>query len=224
MGYFTDERSLLGAGTPEDLALYHEGRGPLTSNIAEGGVFLSTRGDECVPDCHFEMAPAMYFDEGLSAPFDHALTLTTTILKPTSRGRVALRSARPDAKPRIYHNFLATDHDRATMIAGVQLAMTLFAQPILSKVRLAAFSVPATAALADVVTFIEQQTGTNYHPTSTCAIGRVVDSDLRVFGTEGLRVADASVMPSIVRGNTNAAVIAIAEKAADILLGKESVD
>ena len=61
--------------------------------------------------------------------------------------------------------------------------------------------------------------GTNYHPTSTCAIGRVVDSDLRVFGTGGLRVVDASVMPSVVHGNTNAAVIAIAEKAADILLG-----
>ena len=222
MSYLTDERSLFGAGSPEDVALYQEGRGPLTSNVAEGGVFLSTRGDESVPDCQFEMAPAMYFDEGLSAPFDHALTMTTTILKPTSRGSVALRSARPDAKPRIYHNYLATDHDRATMIASVRLAMDLFAQPNLSKVRRAPFSVPASDAEADIVAFIEQRTGTNYHPTCTCAIGRVVDSDLRVFGTEGLRVADASVMPSIVRGNTNAAVIAIAEKAADILLGNES--
>ena len=66
-------------------------------------------------------------------------------------------------------------------------------------------------AEADIVAFIEQRTGTNYHPTSTCAIGRVVDSNLRVFGTEGLRIADASVMPSIVRGNTNAAVIANGE-------------
>jgi choline dehydrogenase-like flavoprotein len=66
--------------------------------------------------------------------------------------------------------------------------------------------------------------GTDYHPTCTCAIGRVVDPQLRVFGTEGLRVADASVMPSVVRGNTNAAVIAIAEKAADILLGNEPAE
>jgi choline dehydrogenase len=66
--------------------------------------------------------------------------------------------------------------------------------------------------------------GTNYHPTCTCGIGRVVDSDLRVFGTEGLRVVDASVMPSIVRGNTNAAVIAIAEKATDMLLGNRPAD
>jgi choline dehydrogenase len=221
MSYLTDERSLFGAGSPEDVALYQEGRGPLASNVAEGGVFLSTCGDERVPDCQFEMAPAMYFDEGLSAPVDHAVTMTTTVLKPTSRGSVALRSARPDAKPRISHNFLATDHDRATMIASVRLAMDLFAQPNLSNVRRAPFSVPASDAEADIVAFIEQRTGTNYHPTCTCAIGRVVDADLRVFGTEGLRVADASVMPSIVRGNTNAAVIAIAEKAADILIGNE---
>jgi choline dehydrogenase-like flavoprotein len=106
------------------------------------------------------------------------------------------------------------------MIAGVRLAMDLLAQPNLSKVRRAPFSVPASASEADIVRFIEQWTCTDYHPTCTCAIGRVVDPQLRVFGTEGLRVVDASVMPSIIRGNTNAPVIAIAEKAADILLGK----
>jgi choline dehydrogenase len=219
MSYLTDERSLFGAGSPEDVALYKEGHGPLTSNIAEGGMFLSTRGDKSVPDCQFEMAPVMYFNEGLSAPSDHAFSMTTTLLKPTSRGRVVLRSARPDAKPRIYHNYLATAQDRATIIASVRLAMDIFGQSVLSKLQRAPFSVPASDAEADIAAFIEQQMGTNYHPTSTCAIGRVVDSDLRVFGTGGLRVVDASVMPSVVRGNTNAAVIAIAEKAADILLG-----
>jgi choline dehydrogenase-like flavoprotein len=221
MSYLTNERSLFGAGSPEDVALYREHRGPLTSNIGEGGVFLSTCGDEAVPDCEFIMAPVMFFDEALSVPSDHAFTMTTTILKPASRGSVRLRSARPDAKPRIYQNFLTTDHDRATLIASVRLAMDLFAQPNLSKIRRAPFSVPASDKEGDIVAFIEQRTGTNFHPTSTCAIGRVVDSDLRVFGTEGLRVADASVMPSIVRGHTNAPVIAIAEKAADILLGNE---
>ena len=224
MSYLTDERSLFGAGTPEDVALYREGRGPLTSNVAEGGVFLSTCGDGSVPNCLFEMAPAMYFDEGLSAPVDHAFCMTTSPMKPTSRGNVTLRSARPDAKPRIHHNYLATEQDRATMIDSVRLALDLLGQPSLSRVRRAPFSVPASDAEADIVAFIEQRTGTNYHPTSTCGIGRVVDPELRVLGTEGLRVIDASVMPSIVRGNTNASVIAIAEKGADIVLGKRQAE
>jgi choline dehydrogenase-like flavoprotein len=163
----------------------------------------------------------MFFNEGLSAAVDHAFTMTTTLLKPTSRGTIALRSARPDAKPRISHNYVATEHDRATMIASVRLAMDIFRQPVLSMVQRGPFSVPASQAEADILAFIGVQMGTNFHPACTCAIGRVVDPDLRVFGTEGLRVADASVMPSVVRGNTNAAVIAIAEKAADMLIGNK---
>jgi len=197
---------------------------PLTSNVAEGGVFLSTRGDESVPDCQFEMAPVMYFDEGLSAPFDHALTIATTLLKPTSCGRVTLRSARPDAKPRISHNYLTTGHDRTTMIASVRAGDGYLQAARSDEVAACALLHSGIRRGSGVVAFIEQRTGTNYHPTSTCAIGRVVDPDLRVFGTEDLRVVDASVMPSIVRGNTNAAVVAVAEKAADILQGNRPAE
>jgi choline dehydrogenase-like flavoprotein len=222
MSYLTDEKSLFDAGSPEDVALYGEGRGPLTSNIAEGAVFLSTSGNNSVPDIKSEMAPAMYFDEGLSAPVGHAFTITTILLKPTSQGRVALRSARPDAKPRVYNNFLATEQDRTTMIAGIRLAMEVLAQPKLSRLKRSPFSVPSSDAEADILAFIEQRTGTDYHASCTCAIGSVVDPELRVLGVEGLRVADASVMPSIIRGNANASVIAIAEKAADILTGRRT--
>jgi choline dehydrogenase-like flavoprotein len=223
MSYLTDERSLFGAGTAGNAALYRQGRGPLTSNIAEGGVFLSTCGNDSVPDSQFEMAPVLYFDEGLSTPVDDGFTMCTTLLKPTSRGSVTLRSARPDAKPRISHNYLATEEDRATLIASVRRAMEVFRQPGLSKWQRSAFSVPPSDIQADILAFIEQRAGSNYHASCTCAIGRIVDSDLRVFGAEGLRVVDASVMPSIVRGNTNAAVIAIAERAADIVMGNERV-
>lgn len=218
--YLTDERSLFGAGSPEDAAIYQQGRGPLTSNIGEGGVFLSTSGDTRVPDCQLILGAAMFHDEGLSAPFDHAYAATVTALKPTSRGKVSLRSARPDAKPRIHHNYLSTEEDRTSMIGGVRRAVELLGQNNLAGLRRAPFSVPMSDAYDDIAEFIAQHTGSCFHPTSSCAIGRVVDTTLQVLGTEGLRVVDASVMPSVVRGNTNAAVIAIAEKAADLVLGK----
>jgi choline dehydrogenase-like flavoprotein len=151
----------------------------LISNIAEGGVFLSTCGDERTPDCQLEMAPVLYFNERLSAPVDHAFTMTTTLLNPTSRGRVALRSARPDAKPRISHNYLATEHDRATMIASVRLAMDIFRRPVLSKVQRALFSVPVSDAEADIVAFIAGQTGSNY---AHRAPARSVASSTRISG------------------------------------------
>ena len=218
--WFTDEPSLLGAATAENAALLMgEGRGPLSSNLAEAGGFIRTRAELDAPDVQFHAAPAMFFEEGLAQAFDHAYSFGPCVLKPESRGSVTLRSARPDAKPRIQHNYLATASDRASMIEGVRITMHIAEQPAMRAVQRAPHLTPASDSDADIWTFVQRRCHTLYHPTSTCAIGQVVDPALRVMGLEGLRVVDASVMPSVTRGNTNAPTIAIAEKAADLMRG-----
>jgi choline dehydrogenase-like flavoprotein len=218
LSYFTDTPTLLRAGTSEDLRLLQEkGRGPLTSSISEGGGFFRTDSSMRLPDVMFNAGPVMFYEEGLSQPFDDAYVFGPVVLKPTSRGTVKLRSARPDVKPRIFSNYLATEEDRRSMIRGVQLTMDVAQRPALAAVCRGPHLVPASSRDADVWSFIERHAQTFYHPSSTCGIGRVVDPQLRIFGIEGLRVADASVMPSVIRGNTNAPVIAIAERAADLI-------
>jgi choline dehydrogenase-like flavoprotein len=200
--------------------LQEQGRGPLTSNCASVGGFLRTRPDLPAPDIQLHAGPSMYYDEGLSAPFDHAYSLGPCVAKPTSRGKVSLRSARPDAKLRILHNYLATREDRECMLAGMRVTIQIAEQESLRRYRRAPHLVPASDSEADIWEFVKRRCHSLYHPTSTCAIGRVVDSELRVLGVDGLRVVDASVMPSIVRGNTNAPTIMIAEKASDLIRNK----
>jgi len=223
LSYFTDSPTLFRSGTDEDKRLFQEsGRGPLTSNVGEGGGFFRTDSSMELPDICFFAGPVMFYEEGLSQPFDDAYCFGPVVLKPTSRGTVKLRSARPDAKPRILCNYLATDEDRRSMVRGVQLTMDVAQRPALAAVCRAPHLVPASRSDADVWSFIERHAQTFYHPACTCAIGRVVDSQLRVFGIEDLRVVDASVMPSIIRGNTNAPVIAIAERAADLIRSRDA--
>lgn len=214
-----DHESLMTALTPENVELLQtEGRGPLSSNIAEAGGFIRTRPGLDAPDCQFHLAPVLFVEEGLGAATEHGVGFGPGVIKPTSRGAVTLRNASPYAKPRIQHNYLTTEEDRATILAGVKVALEIAQQEALSGIITGPFSAPALDADdAELWAFIEDQTMTIYHPTSTCAIGPVVDARLRVHGVEGLRVVDASVMPSIVRGNTNAAAIMIAEKAADLI-------
>ena len=125
-----------------------------------------------------------------------------------------------ESKPRVLCNFLTTDEDRESVLAGVRIALEIAAQPALQAVERAPFSVPASDSDDDILAWVRRNGQPVYHPTSTCAIGSVVDSELRVFGTEGLRVVDASVMPTITRANTHAPAMMIAEKAADLILGK----
>jgi choline dehydrogenase-like flavoprotein len=222
LSYLTDHETLITAASPESLRLFQEEqRGPLTSNVGEGGGFIATSPGLEAPDIQLTMGAVMFVDEALTAPYDNGFGLGPALLKPTSRGRVTLRSARPDAKPRIFCNMLATPEDRTAMIAGVKASLAIAKQPGLKALQRQVLNVPSSESDEDVWSHIQQHVQVFYHPTSSCSIGPVVDSRLNVQGVEGLRVVDASVMPTIVRGNTNAAVIAIAERAADLIAGRQ---
>ena len=221
LNLLTTGETLLSAMTPDNLALFEEQRrGPLTSNIPEAGAFFRTRPGLDAPDVQFHYAPVMFWDEGLTPPVDHAVTFGPVVIKPSSRGRVMLRAALADAKPRVLHNYLTTDEDRRSMIAGMRIALEIAEQPALKAVERGAWRVPESDSDEDIMEFVRQVAFTVYHPTSSCAIGSVVDPELRVYGFEGLRVVDASVMPTITRGNTNAPTMMIAEKAADLIRGR----
>jgi choline dehydrogenase-like flavoprotein len=218
LNFLTDEPTLFATFTPENVALLeNEGRGPLSSNIPEAGGFFRTRPDLPAPDVQFHLAPSLFFDEGLTAPSDHGYCFGPVIVKPTGRGRVMLRAPLPDSKPRVLCNFLTTEEDRQSMIAGMRLALEIAEQPALKAIERAPFNVPASDSDEDLLDFARRAGQTVYHPTSTCAMGSVVDAELRVLGFEGLRIVDASVMPTITRGNTHAPTLMIAEKAADLI-------
>jgi choline dehydrogenase-like flavoprotein len=222
VNYLTDEPGLFGIFTPENFALLEsEGRGPLTSNYPEGGGFFRTRPELEAPDVEFHFAAAPFFDEGLTPPPDNGYAFGPVIVKPASRGKVMLRTPMADSKPRVLCNFLTTEEDRASMLAGVRIALEIASQPALSAIERETLSAPDSDSDADILDWAVRASQTVYHPTSTCAMGAVVDPELRVYGVEGLRVVDASVMPTITRANTNAATIMIAEKAADLILGRE---
>lgn len=216
----SSQESLMTAMTPENMELFErEGRGPLSSNVGEGGAFVHTRSGLDAPDVQFHFGALMLHEEFLGPLVDHAYCFGPALLKPTSRGYVKLRSPLPHVKPRILNNFLLTEEDRRSMIDGARIAMDVNAQSALQSVCGGEFLVPASDSEADIMDFMQRHVGTVFHPVGTCAMGSVVDPDLRVYGLEGLRVVDASVMPSVPRGNTNAAVIMLAEKAADLIRG-----
>ena len=221
VNYLTDEPTLFGTFTPENFALLEQGKGPLTSNIPEAGGFFRTRPELAAPDIEFHFAPSLFYDEGLTAPHAPGYCFGPVVIKPSSRGRVMLRAPLPDSKPRVLCNFLTTDEDRESVIAGVRLALEIAEQPALKGVVDEPFSVPSSASDEDILEFARGAGQSVYHPTSTCAMGSVVDSELRVLGTQGLRVVDASVMPTITRANTHAPTVMIAEKGADLILSRE---
>lgn len=218
IGYLTDTETLLTAETAANIALLQQdGRGPLTSNVGEAGGFFRSKDGLTAPDCQIHAAPVMFVDEGLGLPTDHGFGFGAAVLKPASRGKVYLRSLLPSAKPHIVHGYFTDPADRETMTRALRVLADIGAQSALASHHRADMRVPASDSDADIWEFIKRECQTLYHPTSTCAIGSVVDPQLRVFGTEALRVVDASVMPTVIRGNTNAPTIMIAERAADLV-------
>jgi choline dehydrogenase len=155
----------------------------------------------------------------------HGLTLSACVLKPRSRGYVAVGSPDPTAKPIIVHNYLDDPDDLRTLVDGVRAVMEIArTEPLAGCISGTVFA-PASDSDADITEHIREYMQTIYHPVGTCRMGSdatsVVDTELRVRGVEGLRVVDASVMPTVPRGNTNAPTIAVAERAADLIRGLE---
>ncbi|RLK09672.1 choline dehydrogenase-like flavoprotein [Micromonospora sp. M71_S20] len=212
--------SLLVAGEERyqrQFAEHHSG--PLSSNGPEAGGFVRSRPGLPAPDLQFVSLPVMYVDGGLGAPSQHALSFGAYVLQPRSRGSVTLASDDPTAKPRITHNYYADEADLRTAVDGVRVALDIARQRALTPYTERPVSVPASDSEADIRDFLRRNTQSSYHAAGSCAMGMVTDAELRVLGTEGLRVADASVMPRLISGNTNAPTIAIAEKAADLVRG-----
>jgi choline dehydrogenase len=196
--------------------------GPLSSNIAEAGGFVRTKSNLPAPDIQFHFVPAYGLNHGLERPVGNYFTVIPVLLRPQSCGQITLRSNDPFEAPAIQPQYLKSKADLQTLVDGVRLACDLAETKALSAYRGAAVCEGLrTRSDEGVAHYIRSQAETLYHPVGTCKMGNdpmaVVDDQLRVYGVEGLRVVDASIMPVIVRGNTNAPTIMIAEKAASLI-------
>ncbi len=196
--------------------------GMLTTNFAEAGGFIRSGPEQKIPDLQLHFVIGKLVDHGRKTVFGHGYSCHVCLLRPKSRGSVTLASADPAAAPRIDPNFLAEPDDLARLVTGFKAMRRLLTQPALA--ALGAREIPQSAAArsdSEIAQFIRDHADTIYHPVGSCRMGGgeldVVDPQLRVRGLQGLRVADASVMPRIVGGNTNAPVIMIAEKAAELV-------
>ncbi len=199
-----------------------ERSGPLTTNFAEAGGFLKSAADEEQPDLQLHFVIGKLVDHGRKTVFGHGYSSHVCLLQPKSRGSVRLASSDPLALPLVDPNFLGHPDDVARMVRGFQISRRILQQPALAQYggrelqRLA-----AAQTEAQIEQYIRQFADTIYHPVGSCRMGPgpmdVVDAQLRVHGLQGLRVVDASIMPRIVSGNTNAPTVMIAEKAVDMI-------
>ena len=196
--------------------------GLLTTNFAEAGGFIKSDPSEPVPDLQLHFVIGKLVDHGRKTVLGHGYSGHVCLLQPKSRGTLTLANNDPMALPLVDPQFLADPDDMQRMVRGFKRLREIFVQPALAKFGARELKVLARAQTdAEIEQFIRQYADTIYHPVGTCRMGPgamdVVDADLRVHGLTGLRVVDASIMPRIVSGNTNAPTVMIAEKAVDLL-------
>jgi choline dehydrogenase len=199
--------------------------GPVGSNFLEAGAFVKSTGEVTTPDLQlfFLMMLGPDYPEA-GPPKQHGLTFTSYVSRPTSRGEIRLASSDPLDRPRIDFNYLSEPEDLSRSIAGVRWNLNILQARAFDDIRGEEVAPGGSMRSdADLEAFVRRSASTTWHPAGTCRMGKdemaVVDANLRVHGVEGLRVVDASVMPLITSGNTNAPVIMIAEKAADHIRG-----
>jgi choline dehydrogenase len=200
-------------------------RGPLMMGAAPMGLFVKTRPELVSPDVQYQfLAGSSEFSGGPMHKFP-ACTMVTIPCRPESRGWLRIRSPEMGVAPAINPNYLATRADRETVVAGVKVARRVFQTKAMGRLVSEEFwPGPAAQSDEDLLEHVRNTGGTTFHPTSTCMMGShplaVVDATLKVHGMTGLRVVDASIMPTVLSGNTNAGVIMIAEKASDMVLAE----
>jgi choline dehydrogenase-like flavoprotein len=224
--YKSSDTSLLGfsvSGSPKmgkALVDYlRHRRGPLSSNCAEGGGFLRTDANLARPDIQLHSVIGSVDDHNRKIRWGHGFSCHVCVLRPKSIGSVGLASAAPSAAPRIDPNFLSHDDDVRTLLKGYRMAREIVGQAPMARFGLKDLYSEDLHSDEQLIELLRKRTDSIYHPVGTCKMGQdemaVVDNQLRVRGIESLRVIDASVMPTLVGGNTNAASIMIAERGAE---------
>jgi choline dehydrogenase-like flavoprotein len=196
--------------------------GMLTTNFAEAGGFIKSDPSEVRPDLQLHFVIAKLADHGRKTLFGHGVSCHVCVLRPKSRGSVKLASKDPLDDPQIDPNFFGDPDDMARMVRGFKAMRHILQQSALIGQGMSEAAASAKAKTdQEIENFIRDHADTVYHPVGTCRMGTgpmdVVDAQLKVKGMFGLRVVDASIMPEVVSGNTNAPTIMIAEKAADMI-------